>query len=93
MHKTSEATGFIEHLHDWFYFTSFDAISLGTVPRMSGTGERSEAAWPDRSCFGRSEKLGEASRNSPRGSRDNKPSGEVILDMVKLSYDLANNRI
>ena len=38
------------------YFSNSDAISLGTSPRMSGTGEQSEAAWPDRSCFGWSEK-------------------------------------
>jgi len=43
----------------------------GTDPRMSGTAQpKGLAAWPDRSCFGRSEKLGGVYRNSLRGSRE-----------------------
>jgi len=38
---------------------------------MSGTAQpKGLAAWPDRSCFGRSEKLGGVYRNSLRGSRE-----------------------
>jgi len=38
---------------------------------MSGTTQpKGLAAWPDRSYFGRSEKLGGVSRNSPKGSRE-----------------------
>ena len=56
---------------------------------MSGTAQpKGLAAWPDRSCLGRSEKLGRVSINSPRGSREKSGEAKLFEYMTEAFFDI-----
>ena len=84
IHKKLRLSDFLANCTIGNYFRNSDAISLGTDPRMSGTAQpKGLAAWPDRSCFGWSEKLGGVFGNSPIGSREKSREAELFEYMTE----------